>query len=347
MKRFIRVLIATIITVIITNIFIYNGEIYCSVSQEKPVRISILIRTLEDPYSALLKQSFEEIQKKNEGKIEMTFYDCKDDQAIQNRNLDLVLQSNSADLVLLNLADSQGSQYIIDKAKQSNVPIGLFNIEPPNIDAVRSYNKAYFVGTNPAEAGILQGKILVNEWNKRKKSIDKNGDNILQYVMLTGPRDNLEAIGRTKYSVLTLNDADIRTQEIALRVGDWREDLARDAMEQVFLQNGDKIEAIIANNDAMAIGAIEVLQKYGYNKGGNSKMIPVVGVDAIPEARELIKQGVMTGTVLQDANEMAQATYDIGLNLVFGKPPLDSTKYTFDETGVAVRIPYKEYIVSS
>jgi len=347
MKRFIRALIATIITVIITNILFCNREIYCGVSQEKPVRISILLRNVTDPYTLLLKQSFEEIQKKNEGKVVMTFYDCKDNQSIQNKNLDMVIQNNSADLILLNLADSGGSQYIIDKAKQSNTPIGLFNIEPPSIDAVRSYNKAYFVGTNPAEAGILQGKILVNEWNKRKKSIDKNGDNTLQYVMLTGPRDNLEAIGRTKYSVLTLNDAGIRTQEIALRVCDWKEDLARDAMEQVFLQNGDKIEAIIANNDAMAIGAIEVLQKYGYNKGGNSKMIPVVGVDAILEARELIKQGVMTGTVLQDANEMAQATYDIGLNLVFGRPPLEGTKYTFDETGVAVRIPYKEYIVSS
>lgn len=344
MKKFMRVLTVTIFFVVITNITFYYKITYGSVNEEKPVRISILIRTLADPYSSLLKQGFEEIQKKNEGKIKMTFYDCKDNQSIQNKTLDMVLQNNSADLILLNLVDTSGSQYIIDKTKEKNIPVGLFNIEPPNIDTVRSYNKSYFVGTDPAEAGIMQGQILINVWNKNKRAIDKNGDNIMQYVMLMGDRNNLEAVGRTRFSILTLNNAGIRTQELALRVCDWEEDLARDAMEQVFLQNGDKIEAIISNNDAMAIGAIEVLQKYGYNKGGNSKTIPVVGVDAIPEAQELIKQGVMTGSVLQDANEMALATYEIGLNLVFGKPPLEGTKYTFDATGVSVRIPYKEYI---
>jgi methyl-galactoside transport system substrate-binding protein len=58
-----------------------------------------------------------------------------------------------------------------------------------------------------------------------------------------------------------------------------------------------KIEAIIANNDNMAIGAIEALQKYGYNKGDKNKTITVVGIDAILEARDLIKKVFMTGTV--------------------------------------------------
>ena len=50
----------------------------------------------------------------------------------------------------------------------------------------------------------------------------------------------------------------------------------------------------------MAIGAIEALQKYGYNKGDKSKYIPVVGIDGIPEAKDLINKGFMTGTVIQD-----------------------------------------------
>ena len=57
----------------------------------------------------------------------------------------------------------------------------------------------------------------------------------------------------------------------------------------------NKIEVIIANNDSMAIGAIQALQEYGYNKGDKTKIIPVVGVDAIPEAQDLIKKGIMTG----------------------------------------------------
>lgn len=351
MKKYKRILVISIITMMMINIFWEFSNVSANarlrVTEGKPVRITVLLRTTEDPYTMLLKQSFEEIQKENQGQVEFTFYDCKNSQLIQNQNFNTVLQNQAADLVLLNLVDTRGTQFIVDKAKEKNIPIGLFNIEPPNIDSVRSYNKAYFVGTDPAEAGILQGNILVNVWNKNKIDIDKNGDNIMQYIMLMGDRDNLEAIGRTRYSILTVNNAGIRTQELALRVCDWEQDLAKDVMEQLILQNGDKIEAVISNNDAMAIGAIQALQKYGYNKGKGSKTITVVGVDAIPEAQELIKQGIMTGSVLQDAYAMAEATYKIGINLVYGRAPLEGTPYKFDETGVAVRIPYKEYIYNA
>jgi len=96
-------------------------------------------------------------------------------------------------------------------------------------------------------------------------------------------------------------------------------------IESLFLNYSDKIEAIIANNDAMAIGAIEALQKYGYNKGNKEKNILVVGLDAIPEARYLVNKGFMTGAVIQDARAEAETIYYIGMNLVHGKAPLDGT----------------------
>ena len=119
----------------------------------------------------------------------------------------------------------------------------------------------------------------------------------MQYVMLQGPANNPETIARTKYSIQALNEAGIKTQQLSSVACNWDEECAKTAIESIFLTLGDKIEAIISNNDAMAIGAIKALQKYGYNKGDNSKYIPVVGVDALPEAKELINQGVMTGTV--------------------------------------------------
>ncbi len=94
----------------------------------------------------------------------------------------------------------------------------------------------------------------------------------------------------------------------------------------------------------MAIGAIKGIQKYGYNAGGTSKYIPVVGIDALPEAKELINQGIMTGTVAQDPREHANAIYSIGMNLVSGAPPLRGTNYKVDETGIAIQLPYYKYV---
>ncbi|MZK53218.1 substrate-binding domain-containing protein [Clostridium beijerinckii] len=103
------------------------------------------------------------------------------------------------------------------------------------------------------------------------------------------------------------------------------------------------IEAIISNNDAMAIGAIKTLQKYCYNKGYNSRNIPIVGIDGLPKAQELINQGIMTGTVVQDSHAHANEIYTIGMNLISGNTPLNGTNYKFDESGVTINIPYQEY----
>ncbi|OOM74772.1 D-galactose-binding periplasmic protein precursor [Clostridium puniceum] len=342
-----RLLITQLLIILFTIIFLCNGNgisIKTINERQNPIKAAVLLYRFDDAYISLVRQSFEEIQKNNEGKIEFTFYDGKNDQQIQNQTIDTLLENKSADLLLLNMVNEKDGYEVIDRIKGYNVPVVLFNREPLDIGAVQSYNKAYFVGTNAAEAGVLQGRILIDEWNKNKTAIDINGDNILQYIMLMGESDNKEAIERTQYSVSTINDAQIQTQQLELAVCDWNREVARDRFEQLFLYYGNKIEAIISNNDEMAIGAIEALQKYGYNTGDSSKTISVVGIDALPAAQELIKQGKMTGSVLQDAPAMAEACYVIGTNLLSGKPPLEGTQYKFDETGVAVRIPYKEYM---
>ena len=119
--------------------------------------------------------------------------------------------------------------------------------------------------------------------------------------------------------------------------------LAQTTMEAWLANHGDKIEVVIANNDGMALGAIAALQNQGYNKGDESKFIPVVGVDAVDAAKDYIEKGYMTGSVLQDAEGMAKALYEIGMNLAQDKSAIDGTSYEFDDTGVAVRIPYQPY----
>lgn len=325
-----------------------NYIIYAShrIVEGEPVKVSVLLYRFDDAYISLVKQSLEEIEVKNQGKAKFTFYDGKNDQSVQDETLDAVLNENKADLILLNLVDTRSTKQAIDKIKENNIPVVLFNREPVDIEAIRSYYKSYFVGTNAREAGIIQGNILVNKWRKDKNQIDRNKDDVMQYILLVGEAGNIEAIDRSKYSVLTINNSGIRTQELGAKVCNWNQEEGKNAMRALLSQWGNKIEVVISNNDSMAIGAIEALQEQGYNNGDKTKMIPIVGVDAIPAAQELIKEGIMTGSVLQDPSAMAEALYSVGTNLVYNRNPLEGTDYKFDETGVAIRIPYKEYIVN-
>ena len=333
------------IIIMSSMILVYGNKVVRAqsrVTEGEIVKVGVLLYRFDDVYISLVRKNLEEIQKQNEGKVEFTFFDGKGDQAIQNKSLDNILNDN-VDLLLLNLVDTGSTQAAINKIKEKNIPVVLFNREPVDISAIKSYNKAYFIGTNAQEAGILQGKILINEWNANKARMDKNKDNIMQYIMLMGERNNLEAIARTKYSISTINDAGVKTQELDSQFDNWDKEEARNSIKMLLSRFGNNIEVIIANNDAMAIGAIEALQEIGYNNGDETNIIPVVGVDAIPEAVDLIKKGFMTGTVIQDAPTMAKALYAVGTNLSYNKNPLDGTEYKFDDTGVAIRIPYHEY----
>ncbi|MEG2291044.1 MAG: galactose ABC transporter substrate-binding protein [Clostridium sp.] len=305
------------------------------------VKVGVCLYKFDDTYISTVRQSLEAIGKENEGKVEFTFYDGKGDQATQNDSIDTLLQKD-VDLLLVNLVDTGAAQTVVDKIKEADVPVVLFNREPATTDALKSYEKSVFIGTNATEAGVMQGKILSDAWKADTAAIDKNGDGVMQYVMLQGEPDNPEAVARTNFSVSTIEDAEIKTEKLELQVCNWDQALAQNAMEAWFAKHGDKIEVVIANNDGMAQGAIAALNAQGYNNGDAAKTIPVVGVDATAAAQDLISKGYMLGSVLQDAPAMASALYECGMNLAGGKAPVDGTVYKLDDTG-AVRIPYQEY----
>ncbi|NRT90007.1 galactose ABC transporter substrate-binding protein [Clostridium beijerinckii] len=348
MKNFKRILKSILVIILITVTFINSiTSNKCATAQavpQKQIKTAVLLFSFDDPYISLVRKGLEEIQNKNTSSVDFTFYDGKRNQDIQNALLDSVLQSDY-DLLLINLVDLDQStvESVIYKAKQKNIPIILFNTVPIETAPIKSYKKALVISTNAIQSGILQGDLVINEWNSSKNVVDKNNDNILQYIMLKGPNNITVTTARSLYSILTINQSGIKTQEILSKTCNWDEKCAEDSIRLLFLTHGKNIEAIISNNDAMAIGAINALQSYGYNKGDDSKYIPVFGIDGIPEATDLINRGIMSGTVLQDPNETAEALYVIGMNLANNLNPLQGTNYKFDETGVTINMPYHEY----
>lgn len=322
-----------------------NAYAKSDISKEDPVKIAVFSDNTNAMYISLLKQSLEQIQKENKDKVAFTFFDAKDNQTIQNESIDKAL-SDGFDLFIVsiispNLKDVEES---LRKIMDKNIPL-ILNPDPAQdiINYVKSYKRFVVIGADFEQSGTMQGKILIDEWNSNKKSIDKNNDNILQYIMLKGRFGSPLTQLRTKHSILALNDAGIKTQELAAPYCEWMEDCAKSSIESLFLKHGNKIEAIIANNDAMAVGAVEALQKYGYNKGDKAKIIPVVGIDGMPTAKDFIQKGFMLGTVVVEPSDLAQALYYIGMNLACSRPPLENTNYKFDDTGFTVHLNYKEY----
>ena len=128
--------------------------------------------------------------------------------------------------------------------------------------------------------------------------------------------------------------------------GNWSSAAAANYMGTILAKHsesaGNMVELVIANNDEMALGAISALQAAGYNNG-SGRNIPVFGVDATEAAKSKIAEGVMTGTIKQDAEGMAQAMRDVFVNFRDGKAPTEGINKDNLVGEWRVNIPYEKY----
>lgn len=330
MKKFLTV--AIVIAMLAT---VLTG---CGTKSSDDLQIGVLIYKYDDTYISTVRQALEAEGKSADG-VTLLMNNSQGDQSIQNDQIDILIEKN-VDALIVNIVDIGAAESVIAKAKAADIPVVFFNREPDEA-VLKTYDKARFIGTKPEEAGIIQGEMMAEVWNEG--NFDRNGDNVMQYVMLKGDADNPEAIARTEFSVSTLNDKGVKTEELGLEVANWDNEKAYAAVEAWMAKDGDKIEFIIANNDGMASGAISALQNAGYNSGDADKYIPVFGVDATDEAKSLIEKKEMTGTVKQDGEGMAKAVFALAVNAGSGKDFTQGTDYTYDESGISVRIPYQAY----
>ncbi len=300
-------------------------------------RIGIFIFKLDDIYINSVAKHIEENLK---GKAELTIFDAKNDQTLQTEQLIEYLKKD-VDAVGINLVDVKESQSIIHLIREKNIPVIFFNKEP-HINFLKTYEKARYVGTNADQSGIIQGEIIARLW-KENPQFDRNDDGVCQFIMLQGGIDNPEALSRTRLSVQKARELGVFMQQLGdTLICDWDARCASNATKLAFSIYSDQIDFVISNNDDMAIGAIESLQYFGLNTK-NGVTIPVVGIDAISKAKDAIAKGIMHGTVLQDSNNMADAISGMLLNALAGKPFLQDLPYSWDDSGISVRIPYKAY----
>lgn len=269
--------------------------------------------------------------------VTVDIVDSQNSTSTQNDKLDLFI-SRKVNALAINPVDPKASSTIISKAKSANIPIVFFNRVPSESD-MNSWDKLYYVGAKPEQSGTIQGKIIAEYW-KAHPEADRNHNGVLDYVMITGEPGNTDAIMRTKYSIDELTAEGIKSNQLATDTGMWDRVKAQDKMQSFLTSKGDQIEAVFANNDDMALGAIEALKAAGYFKDG--KYIPVVGVDATAPGVKAIEEGTMLGTVLNDAKNQGIATLKIAEALAQGKTPSkENTGYDIVD-GKYVWIDYKK-----
>ena len=300
------------------------------------IRIGVSVYDQYDTFISQLMDAFKEdvyqLAEESGRTISLEVVDAAKSQSTQNDQVKSFIE-RGCNVICVNLVDRTEPTTITDLAEKSGVPIIFFNRELVAEDLER-WKRLYYVGADALQSGILQGEIAAEEF-QTSDSMDKNGDGICQYVSLEGEIGHQDAIVRTEYSMDTIMEMGVEVEKLGYAIANWNRAQAKTQFTAMLAEYGDRIELVLANNDDMALGAIDALKSRQVDR---EDWPVIVGIDGTREGLEAVKKGEMAGTVYNDKEGQAKGMLDLAYAIVTGgdlkEAGLTENKY--------IRLPYEK-----
>lgn len=307
-------IIAVLVAALIGGFFMIS---HIDPPKKNVIKIGLCLYRFDDTFISNVRHEIEEYVKvyenENDIKINLEVVDAKDNQNTQNHQVERFV-SLDYDVLLINVVDRFAASNMIETAVGADIPIIFFNRKPVDDDLNRADN-IYYIGAGPKAAGIEQANIIIDAYKESPHSIDIDGDGVINYVLLEGEPSHQDSLVRTEWVIKTLQDNDIPINKLNGAIGNWERAQGSALMEE-WLKEYNNIDLIISNNDDMALGAIDAIER-----ANNISGIKAVGIDGTKEALEAIKEGKLLGTIESDKKEYARAVVEIAMSSI-GKSTL-------------------------
>ncbi|MDZ4094300.1 MAG: sugar ABC transporter substrate-binding protein [Paracoccaceae bacterium] len=214
--------------------------------------------------------------------------------------------ASGVDAIVVNPVDTSATQAISDAAAAANIPLVYVNREPVNVDTLPD-NQA-FVASNEVDSGTLETR----EVCRQLTAAGKTEANIL---VIMGELSNQAAVMRTQDIHDVIATPECSFMKIAdEQTSNWQRDQAQNLMTN-WLSSGVAFDAVIANNDESAIGAIQAMKAAGIDMAS----VIVGGVDATQDALAAMAAGDLDVTVFQDAAGQGKGAINAALSLARGE----------------------------
>ena len=267
--------------------------------------VGVSMALFDDNFLTVLRNGIQKDAEAMDG-VDVQIEDAQNDVAKQLDQINNFIASG-VDAIIVNPVDTSATQAMTDAASAAGVPLVFVNRQPVNVDALPD-NQA-FVASDEAESGTLE-TVQVCELLAAAGKTEAN-----VYVLM-GELSNQAAVQRTKdiHDVIDGGKCKVKLNIIDEQTANWQRDEAQDLMTN-WLSSGTPFDAVISNNDEMAIGAIQAM------KASGTKMedVIVAGVDATQDALLAMAAGELDVTVFQDAAGQGGGALDAALKLANGE----------------------------
>ncbi len=264
-------------------------------------RIALVMKTANNPFFIEMQKGAEGAAKRLGVELVVQAAEREVDVEKQMQIVENLIQTRVAALCVT----PSGSREIvpaIEKANRANIPVVIVDTRVDAKALSDSGGKvATFIGSDNYEGGKIAGKFLAKKLGGRGKVAvlegipgHETGDSRLR-----GFRDALKAAPGVEI--------------VASQTANWERDQGFNVFQNI-LQSHPDVQAVFACSDLMALGAVEAIA--AAKKTGQ---IAVVGFDALPEARDAIRQGSMAATVAQSPDQMGALAVENALKLLMGE----------------------------
>ncbi|MBW4081990.1 sugar ABC transporter substrate-binding protein [Paenibacillus sp. S150] len=262
-------------------------------SGEKVYKVAYIARAQSDSFAAWLANAVKEEAKKYSN-IKLEVFDGQASDDKENSMIENAI-TNKFDLVIVQPNNGEAQRPYVEKVIKAGKFAITTNARISGIEGASS------VDADPYEQAGVNARAALDQIPQNAK-----------VVVLNGPSGNFHADKRRESWQKEFFDKRPDVQIVGEQIANWNKDEAMKYMED-WVQANDKIDAVVSMNDNMAAGAIEAVKDNAKFSG-----MLAYGVDGTAEAFQLIKEGKMTSTCLQNAFELAEKLLETGNQLLTG-----------------------------
>ena len=262
--------------------------------------IGVSIAKFDDNFLTVLRNGMSDYAKTLSG-VSLQIEDAQNDVSKQQSQIQNFIASK-VDAIVVNPVDTDATVAMSKIAADAGIPLVYVNRQPANVDTLPE-NQA-FVASNEQQSGTLEAQEICRLLGGKGKA-----------VVIMGELSNQAARMRTQdvHDVIK-TDACKGIQIVEEQTANWDRTQGSDLVTN-WLSSGTEFDAVISNNDEMAIGAIQALKA----AGKDPKKVLVGGVDATQDALAAMQAGDLAVTVFQDAAGQGKGSVDAALKLAKGE----------------------------
>jgi methyl-galactoside transport system substrate-binding protein len=277
-------------------------------AQAKPV-IGALIRNLDEQFVADYANNLKKIAA--EKGVELKLLDARSDQATQLDQLNTLLSQGVKYFVIIS-ATTEATEQMAKAINAKGGGAAFSNIQP-SVAALKVSKNFYLASSPESVAGQIQADIIDNYFKKNPSALGPG--KAINAILLLGQLGHPAQVNRTNAVLDSLGKKGYKVNVVAKDTANWKPDEAQQKMDAWISAYRNKFNIVIANNDGMALGAVESLLTAKYTDGDASKgtilKVPVVGVDATQVALKSMSEDKLYATVLQDSVGQSQTAFDL------------------------------------